>query len=104
MQVFPSSTHVVTISLYLSLNSLGLGQVPYSERWADELAMIMADKNSTSYFVQTKGGAIPLVAGGQPGELSRAPTSDDFPLFVISKEAEARQHRQHVNAYDPLET
>ncbi|CAK9016667.1 unnamed protein product [Durusdinium trenchii] len=70
-------------------------EVHYSGSWADELAAIMADKNAESYSVQTKGGqgsSIPLVAGGQPGELASTPMSEDFPLIVIPKKAEANPH------------
>ena len=69
-------------------------EVHYSGSWADELAAIMADKNAESYSVQTKGGqgsSIPLVAGGQPGELASTPMSEAFPLIVIPKKAEARR-------------
>lgn len=66
-------------------------EVPYSERWAEELAKMMAGKDQTLYFVQTngrQGSPVPFVAGGQPGELPFSPTRDDFPL-VVSKKAEA---------------
>ncbi|CAK9084102.1 Hypothetical protein (Fragment) [Durusdinium trenchii] len=78
-----------------------LGLVPYSDRWAEELAKIMVQKNPTSHadfdktetpYVRTEGGrgqSISFVADGQPGELSRTPTREDFPLVVISKKLEA---------------
>ena len=76
--------------------------MPYSDRWAEELAKIMVQKNPTSHadfdktetpYVRTEGGrgqSISFVADGQPGELSRTPTREDFPLVVISKKLEAR--------------
>lgn len=80
---------------------VALGLVPYSDRWAEELAKIMVQKNPTSHadfdktetpYVRTEGGrgqSISFVADGQPGELSRTPTREDFPLVVISKKLEA---------------
>ncbi|CAK9037285.1 OVARIAN TUMOR DOMAIN-containing deubiquitinating enzyme 10 (OTU domain-containing protein 10) (Deubiquitinating enzyme OTU10) [Durusdinium trenchii] len=82
-----------------------VGKVHYSGSWADELAAIMADKTAESYSVRTKGGqgsSIPFVAGGQPGELVSTPMSEDFPLIVIPKKAEARQILTILNGHKGL--
>lgn len=59
------------------------------ENWTEQLQKIMKGRDPALHYVRAGGRSILFKADVKPAQLSAEPASDDFPLVVISKIAEA---------------